>query len=151
MRRLAFISLFILLAYSASSQATIPAWGLSNAQFYEINSKPTLRTIGPLSDSLAALHDISDFLIHDNTYYGVETWADYFLWFVNKYEHQFGAGDRLLYEFHYSSKNDVQMSEVLANNFFFQERFKDDVTIQFTETSVRQIQPDFAFGRKYIY
>ncbi|MEP1035404.1 hypothetical protein [Ekhidna sp.] len=52
-------------------------------------SHPTIRGYGELSDSLSNIYPDRDFYEFNETYYSINTWADYYYWFTQKFWYRF--------------------------------------------------------------
>lgn len=98
----------ILISFVAFSQAPLInqlTW--DNPVTYENSPTPIIKTFGPQSDSLKSEYG-TQFLFHDGLYYHVTSWADYFLWFTQKYWYRFSASPEL-YKFYYESGDNFNM------------------------------------------
>ena len=135
MKKLRSFTLLFFAYLTVNAQAIVPALEFSNPTFYHTSSTPAIKEYGPLSDSLSKAYNQKDFFIIDDTYFGVNSWADYFRWFTHKYQQHFGREQALLYEFYYETKNDVFMARVIADNGFFKRLLGNRVLIDFVGIS----------------
>ncbi len=107
-----------LLAISISSYSQSPlinryTWDSPVA--YENSSTPTLKAFGEHSDSLKSAYGVQ-FLFHNNNYYHVNSWADYYLWFTQKYSYLFNLSPDL-YKFYYQSGDNWAMMDYVFNSY----------------------------------
>lgn len=79
------------------------------------SSTPTIKRYGDQSDSLRAVYEV-DFLFHNGLYYHVNSWADYFLWFTQRYSYRFNL-NVALYKYYYDAKDNWAMMDFVFNTY----------------------------------
>lgn len=90
--------------------------GWSDPKVYQLSPEPVINEYGVYSDSLSKVYDGKTFYEHDSIYYAIESWADYYYWFTQRYWYNF-TDQVALYELYYYSKDDYHMIEFIANNY----------------------------------
>lgn len=82
-----FLSILSISIYSQNTLLSIDNWSDSTVFRW---SHPTVRGYGQFSDSLAnAIPGKAEFYEYQETYYSVNSWADYYYWFTNAYWYRF--------------------------------------------------------------
>lgn len=102
-----------LVSYSQSPIINRSTWDSPVA--YENSSTPTLKAFGEHSDSLKSAYGVQ-FLFHNNKYYHVNTWADYYLWFTQKYSYLFFLNADL-YKAYYEAGDNFAMMDFVFNYY----------------------------------
>lgn len=117
MYRVLIILAFLFVSEFSFSQSSgsIAYYYWSDPMTYKRTRRPLISAYGPLSDSLSNEYDGNDFFEHNDTYYQVNSWADYYLWFTKEYWWQFNHP--VQYEFFYYAKDNLGMVTYLATNF----------------------------------
>ena len=80
---------------------------------WQNSSTPTLKAFGDHSDSLKSVYG-SEFLFYNQRYYHVNSWADYYLWFTQKYSYMFNLSADL-YQFYYNAEDNYAMMDYVFN------------------------------------
>ncbi|MFK7951383.1 MAG: hypothetical protein AB8B73_00950 [Ekhidna sp.] len=112
MRKSLFVLSFFILG-SLSAQQNLNQFNWDDPVVFKNSGNPYVRSYGELSDSLSSLTDKKiDFYYHDNEYFAVQSWADYFNWFTTKYWYRFAISTDV-YKFHYLTGNNVEMMRFL--------------------------------------
>lgn len=104
-----------LLSYVAHSQSPILINTLrwDDPVAWQNSSTPTIKAFGEHSDSLKSAYG-AEFLYHSSQYYHVTNWADYYLWFTQKYSYLFSMNADL-YKFYYESGDNYAMMDYVFN------------------------------------
>ncbi|WP_462247461.1 hypothetical protein [Ekhidna sp.] len=103
--------LLSLVSYSQSVLINTSRWDSPVA--FENSSTPTIKAFGEHSDSLKAIYGVQ-FLYHNGNYFHLTTWADYYLWFTQKYSYLFYLSPEL-YQNYYESGNNYAMMDYVFN------------------------------------
>ena len=109
----------------------IPYYNWSNPITFNAGKSPIDTGYGFYSDSLSKAHGDSTFYVYNDEYYPIETWADYYRWYINKYWYNFT--DPTLYEYYYIIKDDYGMASYIANNFNCNKKIRRPFRILFDE------------------
>lgn len=91
---------------------TVADW--SNPNAFLFGPTPLIKGYGELSDSLKMMHDGGTFYEINDTYYSINTWADYYYWFTQRYWFMFRR-PVLEYEFYYLTNNTIEMIKYIAS------------------------------------
>ena len=111
------VLIFVLLSSNLYSQSSIlinqTRW--SDPVAWQNSSTPSIKAFGEQSDSLKNIYGMQ-FLFHNQRYYHVNSWADYYLWFTQKYSYMFNLSAEL-YKFYYNSGDNFAMMDYVFNYF----------------------------------
>jgi len=133
MKNLIIVSLVLFssnLVFSQNIEKTeIPYYNWNNPTTFKTSKRPSVTGYGFYSDSLSKAHNDSTFYVCNNEYYPIETWADYYRWYINKNKHNFI--DYTLYEYYYIIKDDYGMANYIANNISTNDKLHPSVNIIF--------------------
>jgi hypothetical protein len=77
---------------------------------------PILKEFGPYSDSLSNAYNGMDVFVANGRYYVINTLADYYLWFIDRYPSLFKRSATRYYEF-YALKYDVGLYDFVRRNY----------------------------------
>ena len=100
--------LFFLIILVASSSLfgqvgnTVPYYNWSSPATYMLSTPPLIQGRGHYSYLLSEAQNGTTFYVHDNEYFPIETWADYYLWYTIKYSHNWQNPE--LYKYYYYTK-----------------------------------------------
>ncbi len=132
MKNLAFVIVFMLIISSINSQPIrnlVTYYNWSNPTSYKVSPSPIINGFGSLSDSLSKAHSDSTFYEYNGEYYPITCWADYYLWYVNKYWYHFDQPD--LYEYFYTIKDDYAMARYICDNNFTGPEYPSRIAVSF--------------------
>ena len=101
----------------------------SDPQTFQLSPSPKITGYGYFSDSLSKVYDNKAFYEYDNKYYCIESWADYYFWFTEKYSHLFE--DPGAYGYYYWTNNDLGMASYIASNKYLGEFYPSLFQIDF--------------------
>jgi hypothetical protein len=107
---------------------TVSYYDWSNPTAFELSPPPVISGYGPYSDSLSQAHEGRTFYEYQDMYFLIETWADYYYWFTQKYWFCFEMPQ--LYEFYYLTGNNLGMASYIACNYqgrYFPTRIQIDL------------------------
>ncbi len=132
-----FIILFIAvisLNLAAQKIHTVAWYNWSNTTSYQLSATPIITGYGKYSDSLSKANNGIIFYVCNEEYYPISTWAEYYLWFVNKYWYNFT--DPQLYEYYYLTKDDYEMARYIAGRSFQGHYYPSRINITFIDKEV---------------
>lgn len=114
-----FFSILFVLSLASNAQKEKPLalwyeWNDSTA--FAMGPKPILENYGPLSDSLSKEYHNKKVLIANNQYYIVNTLADYYLWFIDRYPDLFKGSVDDYYDF-YEIQNSLGLCDFVGKNY----------------------------------
>lgn len=95
--------------------STVPYYNWSSPMAYELSTPPLIQGKGYYSDSLSEVYNGTTFYEYDNEYIPIETWADYYLWYTNKYYYNWDMPQ--IYQYYYYAEDDYGMASFIAQNF----------------------------------
>lgn len=135
MRKITFLTLLLIASFALFSQtsSTVDYFNWSDPNTYQLSPSPAIKGYGFYSDSLSNIFDGKPFYVHNNEYYGIESWADYYYWFVKAYKHSFE--DPQLYEYYYWNKDDYGMASYIASNKYLGTHYPSSIQIAFNDKS----------------
>lgn len=136
MKKLVTILLISSLSLSAFSQVTkIVEWyDWSDPVTFQLSPMPVITGYGPLSDSLSNVYDGKTFYVYNGDYYMIDSWADYYYWYIQKYWYHFD--DPGLYEFFYLTENDYGMAAYIAGDYYRAYYYPSRVMVRFSDRTV---------------
>jgi len=132
MKNLALLIVFMLILSTINSQSKaniVAYYDWSSPIHYQLTASPVITGYGLLSDSLAKAHNDSTFYEYNGEYYPITCWADYYLWYVNKFWFNFIEPD--LYEYFYYAKDDYGMTRYLCDNNFTGPEYPSRIAVSF--------------------
>ncbi len=136
MKKLSALIILIVFAINANSQIihNIPYYNWSNKVAFMTSPSPLVTGYGLYSDSLSNVNDGINFYEYNGEYYPIETWADYYYWYVKKYWYQFD--DPGLYEFYYLAEDDFGMAQYICSNSYRGRMYPTRFVVSFPGRSV---------------
>lgn len=136
MKKLTLLTLLLIASYGVFSQSitTINYLKWSDPNTFSLSPSPIIKGYGFYSDSLSEAFDGKTFYEHNNEYYCIESWADYYYWFTQEYRHIFE--DPQLYEYYYWSNDDYGMASYIASNKYLGKYYPSSIQINFGDLSV---------------
>jgi hypothetical protein len=131
MKKLIFtfaISLLITNIYSQSLRV-VPYYDWSSRTAFMLSPSPIITGYGPLSDSLSKAHNDSTFYEYNGEYYPIESWADYYNWYVNRYWYNFNQPE--LYTYYYNAGNDYEMARYICGIYYRESFYPSLIVLSF--------------------
>ncbi|MEO9870011.1 hypothetical protein [Ekhidna sp.] len=108
---ISILSVVLSLTAYAQSSILINQSRWNDPVAWQNSSTPTIKAFGEHSDSLKSIYK-TEFLFHNNRYYHVTSWADYYLWFTQKYSYMFNLNAELYKYYHQAGDNFAMMDFV---------------------------------------
>lgn len=110
-----FLALIVCqLSYSQNSKyISYLNWSDTNA--FLLSQSPRITGYGPKSDSISKANNNKAYYLLNNVYYEINSWADYYNWYVQKYWYQWNSPD--LYQYFYYVNDDFGMANYVVMNF----------------------------------
>ncbi|MCD6555572.1 MAG: hypothetical protein J7K64_00130, partial [Bacteroidales bacterium] len=104
-----------ILAFSIGAFAQeVPYYKWSDHMTFMLSNQPIITGYGMYSDSLSKVFSGKTFYEYNNEYYPIESWADYYRWYILEYFWFFD--EPALYEYFYIKKNDLEMAKYVSGN-----------------------------------
>jgi len=129
MKKITLLTLLMAVTLSIFSQIKIAHYKWSDPTSFKLSPSPKITGYGYYSDSLAKLFDGKTFYVHNGEYYLIESWADYYYWFVKEYWFKFQ--DPQLYEYYYWGADDYGMASYIASNKYLGKYYPSSVFVDF--------------------
>jgi len=124
----------ISLNLNAQKLHSVEWYNWSNPITYKLSPSPYIAGYGFYSDSLSKLNNGETFYEANGEYYQIESWADYYFWYVNKYWYQFENPE--LYEYYYNIKDDFQMASYIASRSYKGRYYPSEIYLVFNDKHV---------------
>ena len=124
----------ISLNLSAQKMRSVEWYNWSNPISYQLSPSPYSVGYGFYSDSLSKINNGATFYEANGEYYQIESWADYYFWYVNEYWYQFQNPE--LYEYFYGIKDDFQMAKYIAGRSYQGRYYPSDIYLVFNGKEV---------------
>ncbi len=136
MKKLILMLSFFFAFTIANSQRlyVVPYYDWSSKTAFQNSPSPLVRGYGFYSDSLSRAYDEVTFYEYAGEYYPIETWADYYYWFINKYWYRFE--DPGLYEFYYHAKDDFGMAQYICGHVYLGYFYPSRIILSFPGRSI---------------
>ncbi|MCB2194768.1 MAG: hypothetical protein KQH79_02855 [Bacteroidetes bacterium] len=125
---------FALLAFQlviGQNTTSVDYFNWSNPETFKVSPSPIIKGYGYYSDSLSQVFNGKEFYVHNNEYYCIESWADYYYWFTQEYRHLFE--DPQIYEYYYFAGDDYGMASYIASNKYQGDFYPSSITLSFKE------------------
>jgi len=137
MKKYVLITLLLFASYGLFSQSitAIDYFNWSNPNTYNLSPTPVITGYGYYSDSLSKVNDGKTFFEHNEEYYLIESWADYYYWYVNKFSYQFDDPD--LYKYYYWINDDYGMVSYIVGDKYKAEYYPSLITVNFNDLSIK--------------
>ncbi len=87
----------------------------SDSLTYRISQQPVIKGNTAQSDSMAKIMNAKEVYEQDGVFYFINSWADYYAWYVAKYPNKFR--NPALYQQYYESGNNYAMVKFVKKNF----------------------------------
>ncbi len=137
MRKITLLTLLLIASYGVFSQSThtVEYFNWSNPNTFNLSPSPVITGYGFYSDSLSEVFDDKTFYEYNNEYYCIESWADYYYWFTQRFSYQFS--DPQLYEYYYWVKDDYGMASYIASYKYLGKYYPSLIKLNFGDLSVK--------------
>ena len=137
MRKITFLTLLLIASFGAFSQSNsiIDYFDWSNPTTFNLSPSPVITGYGFYSDSLSEAFDDKTFYEYNDDYYCIESWADYYYWFTQKYSYQFN--DPQLYEYYYWIKDDYGMASYITSYKYLGKYYPSLIKLNFGDLTVK--------------
>jgi hypothetical protein len=138
MRKITFVTLLLIASNTLFSQTskTIDYFNWSNPSIFHTSPSPIITGYGTYSDSLSLVFEGKAFYEYNDEYYCIESWADYYFWFTQKYWFEFN--DPGLYEYYYWTKDDFGMTSYIASHKYLGKYYPSLIKLNFGNTAVEE-------------
>ncbi len=136
----------IIISLSLTGQKIIDYKSWSNPTTFQTSQTPTITGFGEYSDSLQKVYDGKTFFANGNDYFQIESWADYYYWFTQKYWYKFKNPE--LYEYFYLTENNYEMARYVATQYLGK-YYPSAITIQLDQSSKKTTINRTAGGGHY--
>lgn len=123
--------------------STVPYYKWSDPTAYKTSPSPIIKGYGYYSDSLSNMFDGTTFFEHNSEYFAIESWADYYYWFVQEYSYAFE--DPQLYEYYYWAKDDYGMASYIASEKYLGRTYPSSIQIAFGDRIGKENRLDPAY------
>jgi len=112
---LAITFLFIGLNTYSQQYHTFPYTYWSNPITYKISPQPVITGYGELSESLSKEFHIETIYEYKGAYFKIESWADYYNWYTQKFWFLFENAE--IYQYFYRANDDFGMASFIASQY----------------------------------
>ncbi len=119
----------------SQSNHTVLYSNWSDSNTFKLSPSPLITGYGFYSDSLSKVFDGKTFYEHNNEYYCIDSWADYYYWFTKEYWYQFN--DTQLYEYYYLSEDNYGMASYIASNKYLGKYYPSLIQLFFGDLTVK--------------
>lgn len=107
----------------------------SDPTTFNISPSPIIKGYGYYSDSLSNIFEGKIFYEHNEEYYCIENWADYYYWFTQEYSYKFN--DPQLYEYYYWAGDNFGMASYIAGINYLGKYYPSLITLSFADLTVK--------------
>ncbi len=137
MKKITLLTIVLLTSYYLFSQSThtVEYFNWSNPNTFNLSPSPIIKGYGFYSDSLSEIFDGKTFYEHNDEYYCIESWADYYYWFTQKYSCKFSNPE--LYEYYYWIEDNFGMTSYIASYKYLEEYYPSLVKLNFGDLTVK--------------
>ena len=119
----------VTLSIFSQTLTTIDYYKWSDPEAFQLSPSPRITGYGYYSDSLSKIFDGKTFYEHNGEYYLIESWADYYYWFVKEYWFKFQ--DPQLYDYYYWGADDRGMASYIASNKYLGKYYPSSIFVDF--------------------
>ena len=136
MKKITLLILLLIMCQFLMSQKpnSIDYYDWSSPETFKLSPSPIIKGYGYYSDSLSKIYDGKTFYVHNDEYYCIESWADYYYWFTQEYRHLFN--DPQIYEYYYFANDDYGMASYIASNKYLGDYYPSSVKINFPDQAI---------------
>jgi hypothetical protein len=124
-------ALFAFQLLIGQTTTSVDYFNWSNPETFKLSPSPIIKGYGYYSDSLSQVFNGKEFYVHNNEYYCIESWADYYYWFTQEYRHLFE--DPQIYEYYYFAGDDYGMASYIASNKYQGDFYPSSITLSFAD------------------
>lgn len=124
-------ALFAFQLLIGQTTTSIDYFNWSNPETFKSSPSPIVKGYGYYSDSLSKVFNDKEFYVHNNEYYCVESWADYYYWFTQEYRQLFE--DPQIYEYYYFAGDDYGMASYIASHKYKGKFYPSPITLSFED------------------
>lgn len=117
MKNFILVITFLFIGLNSYSQQyhTFPYTYWSNPITYKISPQPVITGYGELSESLAKEFHIETIYEYKGAYFKIESWADYYNWYTQKFWFLFENAE--IYQYFYRANDDFGMASFIASQY----------------------------------
>ena len=128
------VSVIISINITAQRFRTVAWYNWSNPIAFQLSASPLIQGYGYYSNSFSEVNNGVQYYEYAGEYYPIRSWADYYLWYVNKYSYNFIDAD--LYEYYYWTNNDFGMARYIASKKYRGHYYPSRIYISFGDRYV---------------
>lgn len=117
MKKFILVITFLFIGLNSYSQQyhTFPYNYWSNPITFQISPQPVITGYGNLSESLSKELNIVTFYEYKGSYFKIESWADYYNWYTQKFWFLFENAE--IYQYFYRANDDFGMASFIASQY----------------------------------
>ena len=117
MKKFILVITFLFTGLNTYSQQyhTFPYTYWSNPITYQISPQPVITGYGELSESLSKEFHIETIYEYKGAYFKIESWADYYNWYTQKFWFLFENAE--IYQYFYRANDDFGMASFVASQY----------------------------------
>ncbi len=134
MKRSIIFLLLCFISIISFSQKRITVANWDNEIYFQNSRNPVIKNYGPLSDSLSSTYDV-DFLFYDDKYFALNSWADYYYWYSQRFWYLLPF-TYSLYEYYYHTKNNFGMVGIVVGNSYLGRYYPSYITIEIEDENM---------------
>ena len=123
------VSVIISINITAQRFRTVAWYNWSDPIAFQLSASPLIQGYGYYSNSFSEVNNGVQYYEYAGEYYPIRSWADYYLWYVNKYWFYFIDAD--LYEYYYWTNNDFGMARYIASKKYRGHYYPSRIYISF--------------------
>ncbi|MEN8123388.1 MAG: hypothetical protein ABFS35_23825 [Bacteroidota bacterium] len=115
MKKILITLVIVVLSLNITAQRfrTVAWYKWSDPIAFQLSPSPLITGYGYYSDSFSNANNGVQYYEYAGEYYPINSWADYYYWYVNKYWYYFTDAD--LYEYYYWNNDDFGMARYIAS------------------------------------
>ena len=98
---------------------------------FKMSHRPKITGYGPLSDSLSNVMNGITFYHINEKYYPIQSWADYYYWFTQKFPALFQCPAE--YEYYYFAEDDFGMATYIFGEKFLYNYYPSNIIVRFDD------------------
>ncbi|NJO89820.1 MAG: hypothetical protein HC831_13395 [Chloroflexia bacterium] len=129
-----FIFMLTISSIYSQSITTVPYYNWSKKAAFIGSPDPKITGYGPLSDSLSNIFGGITFYVSYGKYFPITTWAEYYLWYIDRFWYKFS--DPLLYYYYFMIGDDHGMAEYICGNNFHGLMYPSRIAVSFPNKNV---------------
>jgi hypothetical protein len=139
-----FFNLFLITLLHSQSKNNITLidyYNWSSHTTFKMCNSPKTTGYGKLSDSISNTMNGIIFYHINNKYYPIQSWADYYYWFTQKYTSLFSCPE--LYEYYYFTENNYGMVTYIFGEHNLYKNYPSNIFIRFDDKPNNKYKPKF--------